>query len=158
MSNEPSYRTDQPYGYLPERNPFAFRKHRREVFWQITIPFLVLLVIFLAMLVLPWFGSSATVSRWGDISLIWIIIPTLLVTLVFIVITIGLIAAVVGLIRFIPPKMRQLLDLLFRLGRLVEKISDLLVEPVLKVESMRASASAAKRSTKRAICRGYRRG
>lgn len=34
---------------LPERNPVTHAAHRREVFWQITFPFLIALIILLGL-------------------------------------------------------------------------------------------------------------
>jgi hypothetical protein len=61
------------------------RAHKRQLAWQILVPFLIFvaLVIFLAVLVAAQAGSSST-QTWSNISLIWLIAPTLIFSLLLI--------------------------------------------------------------------------
>jgi hypothetical protein len=56
------------------RNPQAQARHRRETFWQITFPFLLLLLVFLALVVgVSWAAVTGVpdLRRWADVALIW---------------------------------------------------------------------------------------
>ena len=123
---------------LPERNPVTHRAHRREVLIQITIPFAIGLVIFLAVSVLVTFGQTDSVSRWGDASLIWLIVPQLFVCLIFLILMGALAFGVIWLIRTLPRYTRQLQDFFNLIGLRTRKITDAIVEPMLRVHSFSA--------------------
>ena len=85
---------------IPTRNPDTQQKHRREVFWQITVPLTVGAIAILAACVLPVvvIARGGEVRNWADISLIWLILPTM----VFALIPLALLAAITyGLTRLI---------------------------------------------------------
>lgn len=83
---------------LPERNPVTHRAHRREVLLQVTIPFVIGLVIFLLGSVLVTLGPDDAVSCWGDTSLIWLIVPQLFLCLLFLILMAALAYGVIWLI------------------------------------------------------------
>jgi hypothetical protein len=117
---EQAYLRD-PNRLLPERNLETYQKHRREIFWQITIPLLIGVLIVLVVAVGVTFGSAMDVSRWADISLIWLILPALLIALVLIVTAPGLCPLL--LIRKLPPFMLRLQDF-FQRWEGVRRVSD----------------------------------
>ena len=65
------------------------RAHKRQLAWQILVPFLVVTALILVVAVLVAIGATDT-RAWADISTIWLIAPMLVVALVF--------AAVLGLL------------------------------------------------------------
>jgi uncharacterized BrkB/YihY/UPF0761 family membrane protein len=134
--------SDNQLSSLPERNPVTHRAHRREVLLQITIPFGISLVIILVASVLVSLGPDDSVSRWGDTSLIWLIIPQLLVCLLFLILMGALAFGVIWLVRILPRYTRQLQDLFNRIGLQTRKITDTIVEPVLRIQSFRAKLKA----------------
>jgi hypothetical protein len=130
---------------FPPRNPHTTQKHRKEVFWQITIPLAIGLIIVLAMAVGVTFASAPQASRLADISLIWLILPTMIIFLVFLVLTAGLAYGVIWLIGNLPPLAFRAHKFLIQLSVTVRKLSDKSVEPILRVESLKASLRAARR-------------
>jgi hypothetical protein len=131
---------------LPERNPVTHRAHRREVLLQVTIPFGIGLVIVLVASVLVTLGPDDSVSRLGDTSLIWLIIPQLFVCLLFLILMGALAFGVVWLVRTLPRYARQLQDLFNRIGLRTRKITDAIVEPVLRIQSFQAKLKAVRKS------------
>lgn len=131
---------------LPERNPVTHRAHRREVLLQVTIPFGIGLVIVLVASVLVTLGPDDSVSRWGDTSLIWLIIPQLFVCLLFLILMGALAFGVVWIVRTLPRYARQLQDLFNRIGLRTRKITDAIVEPVLRIQSFQAKLKAFRKS------------
>ena len=127
---------------LPERNPATHQSHRRQVFWQITAPFVVGILIILTLAVLSALSGDASISRWADISLIWLIIPSMLAALVILVLLAGVTYGVIWLIGTIPRYSRQAQDILVTIESKVKQVSDAVVEPVLRVESFKASLHA----------------
>ncbi|MEJ2708752.1 MAG: hypothetical protein P8074_14145 [Anaerolineales bacterium] len=130
--------SDQPYSTLPERNPETHEAHRREVLWQVMVPLIVGVLVLLALAVLSATGGTEQVSRWGDVSLIWLILPMLLVALIFLVITAGLAYGVIWLVRVLPGYARQLQALFETLAVKVKQVSDLAAEPFIRIHSFMA--------------------
>jgi hypothetical protein len=141
--------SDQPYSTLPERNPVTHKAHRREVLWQVTVPLIIGVLVLLALAVLSAMGGTDQVSRWGDVSLIWLILPSLLVALIFLVITAGLAFGVIWLVRVLPGYARQLQALFETVTVKVKQISDLMVEPFLRIQSFIAGVQTLMRALKR---------
>ena len=132
------YRSISP----PEANPLTQRAHRREVLLQITIPLIIALAVILFLSVLATIGPDDVVSRWGDTSLIWLIIPQLFVCLLFLVLLAGLTFGVVWLIRTLPGYARQVQDFFNLVGMRTRSITNAIVEPVLRVHSFVAKIKA----------------
>lgn len=125
---------------LPERNPVTTQRHRREVLWQITIPLIVVVLIFLAVAGLVAFrADSATASLWGDISLIWLIIPAFIGGLILLALLAGLAFGVIWLVRNLPPLALKAQNIFVTVGVNVRKATDLAVEPILRVQSTAAA-------------------
>ena len=91
---------------LPERNPKTHKAHNLEVFYQITLPMVFGVVTALLLAVLATQATASTVSTWADISLIMMIIPTMIVSLLFLILTAGTIYLMIKLLPLIPPYAR----------------------------------------------------
>jgi len=84
---------------VPDRTSYA--KHRREVTRQIIIPIVLVTLVGIGFAVLSGFaaaGNQPGVSLWADVSLIWLIIPMMLLALVVLIL---LVALVIGLKRLL---------------------------------------------------------
>jgi hypothetical protein len=133
----------KPKLVLPERNPLTHAAHRREVFWQITFPLILTLVILLgliAFVIYSGFQGSGSVSRWADVSLIWLLVPALVVMFVMLVILIGLVYLVSKLLGVFPGYARLVQNYFYLVQVKAKSIADKLVEPVLKIRSFKAGA------------------
>jgi hypothetical protein len=134
---------NKPKFVLPERNPVTHAAHRREVFWQITFPLILTLLILLglaAFVIYTGFQGAGSVSRWADISLIWLLLPAVVVTLVVLLILIGLVYLISKLLGVFPGYAR-LVQNYFHLAQVrTRSIADKVVEPVLKLRSLKAGA------------------
>lgn len=131
-----------------ERNPVTHRIHKLEVFWQITIPLILGVLIVVAFAVAVSLGSTQEVSRWSEISLIWLIIPVLFASLIFLVILAGLVYGVTWVLRNLPPYTRLAQDAVARIGESVIKVADKTVEPVLRIQMFFAGWRALRRKWK----------
>ncbi len=124
------------------RNPVTQAIHRREVFWKITFPLLVLGVILLALLVVVSLSGAGYQSRWADISTIWCLCPYLFVLLLCVGSLGGMSYGLFRLQRKMPGAMYSVQKFSLKVRDGVQKASDAAVEPVLKVHSSRASQKA----------------
>jgi amino acid transporter len=121
-----------------ERNPVTQVVHRRQVLWQITLPLVILAVIFLALTVLISLSGAGYQSRWADVSLIWCLCPNLIVLLLCVGTLGGMAYGLFLLQRVLPGKLFSLQKFSLKVRDGVQKVSDAVVEPVLKVHSSRA--------------------
>lgn len=121
-----------------ERNPETYQKHQKEVLWQITIPLIAGLVILLILMV-GCVSSAINQSRMADISLIWIILPNLVMALITLIILVGLIYGLIKLIGILP-YYTQKIQVFFNLIKdRAQNIDDRLIEPIIKGKTTSAS-------------------
>jgi cell division protein FtsW (lipid II flippase) len=123
-----------------ERNPYTHQRHRREVLWQISVPFGVcaLILLILAILVVLQTTVDQT-SVWADISLMWMIIPAFIITLIFFVFLAASIYLVVRIIGILPYYFLRAYQWLVLVGGRMRQIEDRLLEPFLRIQSAVAS-------------------
>jgi hypothetical protein len=131
--NEP-YRPPQLKG-----NPVTLRKHRREVLWQIGLPLAIgVLLVLVAGGGVIYAGASGAgdVGRWMSISLIWLIIPALVLTLLVTVVMAAFAYGLIHLLGVLPGYTRQVQDIFVVIESRVKKAADAAVEPVLRAHSL----------------------
>ncbi len=136
---------------LPERNPVTHAAHRREVLLQISMPLLIgVLLVLAAIIGVVWAGvvgspdvnGTPLVSRWADVSLLWLLIPALIFALIFLILLGSLVYALTMLLSVLPGYARLTQDFFLRVQEKTKLVADKLVEPVLKLHSFRAGARA----------------
>jgi len=116
----------------PPPNP----THQRQVFWQVWLPLVVFLIIFLGLCVLAILltsQGSAVVTQWAALSTIVVLIPTCLTGLfTFIIIGVGIFISDKA-IRGLPGLTYQVQLFARRLSSITRYYSDRLVSPVINV-------------------------
>jgi hypothetical protein len=131
------------------RNPLTREKHRREVFWQITVPATILTAIVLIVWLASWGLSYSSASRWADISLIWLIVPMLFFSLVLIILQAGIIYLLIRLMLVLPYYAYRTHGILTMIGIRIGSVGNQIVEPVLRVQSFQASLRSFGRALRR---------
>jgi FlaA1/EpsC-like NDP-sugar epimerase len=135
----------QPVHTVPEPNPVTRKKHRREVFYQITLPLgigLVVIVFLMIIVVLSTVKGQESVSQWADVALIWLILQSLVIGLVFLVMLAGMVYAVTMLLSVLPGYAHLVQDFFRLVSIRVRQGSDKAVEPILRLSSFKASVRA----------------
>jgi hypothetical protein len=122
----------------PKRNPVTQAAHRRQVFWQITVPLAAGVFLFVLLAILVSIGGAEHQSRWADIALIWVLCPNILVTLICLILLVAFVYGMFQLTRVLPGFALRVQGFLTRFQSGVQRTSDVLVEPVLKAHSARA--------------------
>jgi len=79
----------------------SVRAHKRQLTWQILVPFFVVTALILVVAVLVATGATAT-STWADISTIWLVAPLLVFTLLFMAVFGFLVYGMARLLQLIP--------------------------------------------------------
>lgn len=128
---------------LLERNPVTRQRHRSEVFWQITIPFLViagfvLLLLFLAF----WPDDPQTISQEADVALIWLLTSIILASFIILTLLTVIAYAVIRMVGILPPYFKDGQDFFINVQGFVFHLDDRLVEPVLSLHQFGASINA----------------
>ena len=77
------------------------RMHRRQLAWQILVPFFVVMAIILFVAVLVATGTTST-RAWADVSAIWLIAPMLVFALFFVAVLSFLIFGIAKLLQVTP--------------------------------------------------------
>lgn len=126
----------------PEPNPVTMARHRREVFQQITLPFILLGVIFLALVVLAWIATAMQASLWADISIIMLSILLALMLFLGIAILAGIAYLVIYLNRSLPPYTRLVQDYTDQAGHYARVVADKAVAPIIRTHGFSASLHA----------------
>jgi hypothetical protein len=137
--------SEQTSSRLPDRNPVTHAIHRKQSFWQITFPLILILLVFLAVIggvIYASLSGSGEVSRWADISLIWLLpLPTLL-CFMSLIIFIGLVVGVFKLTE-VTPRLTRLLHNYILIGQgYINRFSDKVVEPFYISQSFTARLRA----------------
>jgi hypothetical protein len=142
MNNYSQYKSPR----LMSRNPKTHLAHKRQVFYQITLPLVIsgVLVLFLGILATQATASKA--STWADISLIMMILPTMISTILFLFLTAGSIFLMVKLLPLIPPYAYFIQEWFAYLASRARVYTDKSVEPIMRVNSFIASTRAFKRN------------
>jgi hypothetical protein len=125
-----------------ERNPVTQEIHHHQVIWQITLPLVILALIFVVLIVAVSLSGAGYQSRWADISLIWCLCPNLIVLLLCVGTLGGISFGLFRLQRMLPGKLFGLQKFGIKVRDGVQKASDAMVEPVLKVHSVQAGRKA----------------
>ena len=120
-------------------NPETKSKHRSEVFWQITLPLILgglLLGGACVLFSIRAFGQGGDVGVWRDISLIWLILPLMLVSLIPLVILGALGYGITKLLGIAPGYMVQAQNIFKNISAAVENISRKIKVPFDKIRAM----------------------
>jgi hypothetical protein len=137
------------YDPILPRNPITYQRHRREVFWQITFPIIVVCVILLILAVLAAGLTSESASTWADISLIYMIIPALLFSLLTMIVLAGLVYVTIRLIQLLPFYFFKGHNWFLLVNLQIGRLGDSLTEPFLRLRAWKAGAGALGRQIRR---------
>lgn len=121
------------------RNPITHQAHRREVFWQITLPLIVGALIFLGLAGAASWGAIGQVRAWADFGIIWLILLMIVPGLLILILLAGLVYGVTWLIMHLPEYALQTQKIFMLISGRAKEIANKTAEPVLRIEGAWAS-------------------
>ena len=124
------------------------REHRRQMLLQVWLPLGVALLVTLTLCILIVISAgraSPELTRWSNMSSIWIIILIAPPALLVLAVLGGLVYLMARLLRIIPPYAHLAQAYVNLFAALVQHWLDRIVEPVLKVQSFFAGVHALRR-------------
>ena len=127
---------------LPKPVHESYQRHRRQLISQILLPMVLAALLFVAMIVLinvATFRGNGDVARWAAISTIWIVIPIMIVSLIFLAVLVGLVYLMKRLLNITPVYTGMAQDLVHKLMIRIRLLADKLVKPVIFWDSVGAS-------------------
>jgi len=123
----------------------SYKRHRKDLAWQIILPVALTAVIIVALIVLIYFATfqgSGDVGRWAAVSTIWIIIPVMIAGLVFLALLVALVYLMKRLLNITPTYTGIAQDYVYKAAGFIKRGADAVVKPVLQLEGILASIKA----------------
>jgi heme/copper-type cytochrome/quinol oxidase subunit 2 len=130
---------------IPQPVHESYKRHRKELAWQIILPIVLTVILFIALIVLiniATFRDSGDVGRWAAISTIWIVIPIMFAMLIFLAL-LGVIIYYLGKLLNITPTYTGLAqDYVYKAAGYIKRGTEMVVKPVLFLDGIGASIKA----------------
>jgi uncharacterized BrkB/YihY/UPF0761 family membrane protein len=125
---------------MDDRDRPSYRKHRQQRFWQIIVPIgagilLVVAVMTLTILTATRGDPGAQISGWADTSMIWLILPILLVAVVIVLLLIAMIYLLAKTLKVLPVYTGIVQQYAALAAEKVKQISNRLTAPIINIRS-----------------------
>jgi predicted PurR-regulated permease PerM len=127
---------------LPHPVHESYKRHRRQLISQILLPMVLAALLFVALIVLvnvATFRGNGDVARWAAISTIWIVIPIMIASLIFLAVLVGIVYLLKRLLNITPTYTGLAQDFVHKLAIRIRLAADQLVKPVIFLDSVGAS-------------------
>ena len=130
---------------LPQHVHESYKRHRRELMWQIILPVVLTSVLLIALIVLiniATFRDGGDVGRWAAISTIWIVIPIIIGLLIVVALLGGLVYLMQKLLNVIPTYTSLAQDYVYLAEGYIKRATEAIIKPVLQLNGILASILA----------------
>jgi len=130
---------------IPQHVHESYKRHRKEVVWQIILPMVLTFVLFIALIVLISFSTfrdGGDVERWAAISTIWIVIPIMISLLIVTALLGGLVYLMMKLLHITPTYTSMAQDYVYIAQGYIRRATEAIIQPVLQLNGILASIIA----------------
>jgi hypothetical protein len=130
---------------LPQHVHESYKRHRKELMWQIILPVVLTSILLIALIVLinvATFRDGGDVGRWAAISTIWIVIPIMIGLLIVVAILGGLVYLMQRLLNITPTYTSLAQDYVYLAEGYIKRAAEAIVKPVLQLNGILASLIA----------------
>jgi hypothetical protein len=139
---------DKTSSSLAQKRSEAFEDHRKQVWWQIFVPLgiFILLIVLLGYLVTTSTLNNAEFgTKYSSISLVWILIPVILIAFILLTIMAGLIFGVGQLLSITPGyALKSQVFIEFLVSKWID-YNNMVVTPVLRLAGWMAGFQVIRR-------------
>ena len=119
---------------LPHPEHYSYIQHRKQRMTQIILPVVLSAVLVIGMILLisvVTFKYGGDVSRWAEISTIWLTIPIIVAGLIFLAILMGLIYLLVRVLGVLPYYTSLAQDYIYIAQIYIVRGADMAVKPII---------------------------
>ena len=130
---------------IPQPVHESYKRHRKELTWQILLPVILSALLFVALIVLiniATFNQGGDVGRWAAISTIWIVIPVMVAGVVLLALLVALVYLMKRLLGITPTYTGLAQDYVHRAASYIKRGTEMAVKPVLFLDGIGASIKA----------------
>ena len=130
---------------IPQPVHESYKRHRRELMWQIILPIVLTLLLFVALIVLiniATFNQGGDVDRWAAISTIWIVVPIMIGLLILIALLGGLVYLMKRLLNITPTYTGLAQHYMYIAEGYIKRALEAIVKPVIQLNGILASIIA----------------
>ena len=130
---------------IPQPVHESYKRHRKELVWQIILPMVLTSLLLIALIVLinvATFRDGGDVGRWAAISTIWIVIPIMLGLLIVTALLGGLVYLMQKLLNITPTYTSMAQDYVYLAQGYIKRATEAIVKPVLELNGILASIIA----------------
>lgn len=127
---------------LPQPVHESYKRHRKELMWQIILPVVLTSLLLSALIVLisiATFRDNGDVDRWAAISTIWIVVPIMIGLLIFTAVLGGLVYLMMKLLNVTPKYTGLAQDYVYLAEGYIKRALEAIVQPVLQLNGILAS-------------------
>ena len=114
----------------PVESP-TLHSHKRQLAWQILVPFLLVTVLIIAAAVLVISNTGSTTRTWADVSVIWLIAPMLIFALLFVTVLGFLIYGIARLLQITPHYTARVQDFFSMLSARIRTLANGAAKPIV---------------------------
>jgi hypothetical protein len=130
---------------IPQPVHASYRRHRKELTWQIIFPVVLSVVLCIALIVLinvATFRDNGDVARWAAVSTIWIAIPVIIGMLIVLALLGGLVYLMAKLLNVTPTYTGLAQDYVNKAVVYIKRALEAIVKPVIQLNGTLASVIA----------------
>jgi heme/copper-type cytochrome/quinol oxidase subunit 2 len=123
----------------------SYKRHRKELAWQIILPIVLTVILFITLIVLvnvATFRDNGDAARWAAVSTIWIVVPIIIGMLIFLVLLIGIIYLMARLLNIAPTYTGMAQNYVNIAMGYVKRAAEAIVKPVIQLNGILASITA----------------
>ena len=127
---------------IPQQVHESYKRHRKQVMWQIILPVVLTSLLLIALIVLiniATFRDGGDVGRWAAISTIWIVIPIMIGLVIVVAILGGLVYLMQKLLHITPTYTSLAQDYVYLAEGYIKRATEAIIKPVLQLNGILAS-------------------
>lgn len=126
-------------GKIPPFERPSIDLHNRQRFWQIIFPIVIFSLLIITAGGFTVFAGVENDRLWADISVIWLVIPVMMFSLILIAVLAGLIYLMTRLIKMTPNFTRRVQLFFSRIEKGTRRVADSSVKPFFWIQQFKDS-------------------